>query len=766
MQIAYYKEKIIHLTKVERSELQRLFLASQRGELTCPSCQQSLKLKIGIHEQPLLIHPAQTFNCQETIAALEKSDALPEAILSEPKKIGSFNMPSKRDIKVNSNVATLSKTVATVDCWQDPYQVKSVPPYKNIAKQVPPHPNYLLDQNQWEAVSSTEGPLLVLAGAGSGKTRVLTSRTAFMLSEKNVPANRMLLVTFTAKAAKEMKKRMAQIKGISRQDLNTLVVGTFHSIFYKMLMHHQSTLWQPANLLKWDWQREQMIKEASRELGVDEKEFAFDQALSQISYWKNQIILPSGIKAETDWEEKVKFLYEHYEQTKKQTGQFDFDDMLLGCYQLLTENPLLLEKYQERFSYILVDEFQDINKVQYEIISLLAHKSKNLCVVGDDDQCVYSFRGSDPSYILNFDTDFPKAKVVVLNNNYRSHHAIVASARNVISQNKLRKLKDVVAVTNSENRPLQFFPYDEEEEATMIVTDMKEKIENGAHPNDFAILYRTNSSARAIFERLVDSNLPFHLEQEGESFYRRRTVRKALAYLQLSFNPDDQEAIKELLGTMFIKQSSLRDLKGLSILNDCSLLEAMPLISDIKAFQQKKLKKIIPLFKNLRELKSVAALEWVEKEMGLNDYIKKNGNEGNVIDKGSDDLRDLKVAAASHEQISDFLAHVKHMIAKAKEFKGRPENESSIQLMTVHRAKGLEFNTVYILSVVEGAMPHDYALEAFREGKLGPLEEERRLMYVAATRAMDGLYLSVLQRRRGKKANPSRFVREMNTMKL
>jgi DNA helicase II / ATP-dependent DNA helicase PcrA len=759
MRVALYKEKLINLAKIERSELQKYFLASMRDELSCPCCRQSVKLKISIYLPPIFIHPPQTFNCHETIAKLEKTTEK-----NEQKTIGSFTLPMKREI--NGNIATLPETTAMIDCWQDPSEVKSIPPFKRLTNSNKSHPDYQLDESQWEAVSTTEGPLLVLAGAGSGKTRVLTTRTAYMLTEKEIAANRLLLVTFTAKAAKEMKNRMRLMKGISTTNLNALVVGTFHSIFFKMLMHHQPSHWQPDKLMKWDWQREQIIKGVSKQLGLDEKEFAFDQALSQISYWKNHLLLPSHIKAETEWEQQVKDLYDHYEQTKNQTKQFDFDDMLLGCYQLLGENDGLLEKYQERFSYILVDEFQDINKVQYKIISMLAKQSKNLCVVGDDDQSIYSFRGSDPSYILNFQEDFPNTKVVTLSCNYRSHHAIVSTSKNVISQNKTRKEKDFYAVKESDKRPVQFYPYDEEEEATMIVTDIKEKIVSGANPSDIAILFRTNSSARAIFERLVASSLPFNIEQEGESFYLRRTVRKALAYLKLAYHPDDQDSIKELLGALFIKQSSLRDIKAFSILHDCSLLDALTKLSDIQPFQQKKIKKLIPLFQQLRKFSPKEALDWIEKEMGLNDYIKKHGNEGNVIDKGSDDLRDLKVAAASHDRISDFLQHVDHMIEKAKEHRGQRETEKAIQLMTVHRAKGLEFKIVYILSVVEGGFPHDYSLESFREGNIAPLEEERRLMYVAVTRAMDSLYLSIPQKRRGKKANPSRFIREMNTIKM
>ncbi len=757
MLIALFKEKLVNLTQIDRADFQKYFLASQRGELSCPCCQQKVKLKISIHQPPVFIHPPQKFSCDETIAALENKTELHEL-----QTVSGFTLPKKREI--HGSLATMM-TKSSIDCWEEPYVVKSIPVFQPPSTSLKSNLAYIVDESQWTAVSTTEGPLLVLAGAGSGKTRVLTTRTAYMLTEKNIPANRMLLVTFTTKAAKEMKQRMSQIKNVQKKDLHTLVVGTFHSIFYKMLMHHQASQWQPSKLLKWDWQREQIIKDAAKELDIDEKEFAFDQALSQISFWKNQLLAPSALLTKNEWEENVKFLYSRYEEVKSREYHFDFDDMLVGCYRMLAENSGLLEKYQERFSYILVDEFQDINKVQYSIISLLANNTQNLCVVGDDDQSIYSFRGSDPSYILNFQNDFPTAKTVTLNCNYRSNHSIVASGKNIISHNKIRNDKAIVAIRDSSIRPIQFFPYDEEEEATMIVTDIKEKIENGAKPSDFAILFRTNSSSRAIFERLVSSSLPFSVDLDGESFYLRRTVRKALAYLRLSFHPDDLDSIKELLGALFIKQSSLRDLKALSILHDCSLLEALEKLTDVQPFQQKKIKKMLPLFKQLRNFTPKEALEWIEKEMGLNDYIKKHGNEGNVIDKGSDDLRDLKVAASSHERITDFLQHVDHMIKKAKEYKTQLDYENSIQLLTVHRAKGLEFPTVYILNVVEGGFPHDYALESLREGNYAPLEEERRLMYVAVTRAKEHLYVSVPQRRRGKKANPSRFVREMNTIR-
>ncbi|MCD8502346.1 MAG: ATP-dependent helicase [Bacillaceae bacterium] len=751
MKLANFNERLIHIEQLERSELQRIFLEAQRGNIVCPCCRQAVKLQLGIMSPPTFTHPSQTYNCEETIAVLEKKEE------KRKVQVGSFTLPTSRSIN-DSSTATMTKT--TIDCWKDPIEINNFQRFNQTEKKLA-NPIYNLDEHQWKAVSYTEGPLLVLAGAGSGKTRVLTSRTAYMLTEKKIPANRILLVTFTAKAAQEMKQRMKQFNTIQTNDLNSLVVGTFHSVFYKMLAFHEPQKWESSKLLKWDWKKEQMIREAARERDIDEKDFPFDQAITQISYWKNQLLLPESIRPKDHWEENVQFLYKKYEEGKEKQLLFDFDDMLVGCYKLLTENTELLRKYQDRFSYILVDEFQDINKVQYEIVKLLAEKTNNLCVVGDDDQSIYSFRGSDPSYILNFESDFPRSKVVTLSNNYRSNHEVVCCAKQVISHNKKRKMKLVHALYERKKGPIQFFPYDEEEEATMIVNDIKEKIQTGANPSDFAILFRTSTASRAIFERLVDSNLPFYLEQDGEGFYTRKTVRKALAYLKLALNPDDQEAMKELLTALFLKQSVLQDLKAMSILNDCSMLKAMTKLTNIQPFQLKKIKKMMPHFAKIKTLPTTVALEWVEKEMGLIEYVKKNGNEGNAIEKGSDDLRDLKVAANAHPNIVGFLEHVDHMVAKTNELKSQRENNESIKLMTVHRAKGLEFSTVYVLSAVEGSFPHDYALESFREGDTAPLEEERRLMYVAITRAMNELYLSIPQKRRGKKANISRFMREI-----
>ncbi|MEH7324986.1 ATP-dependent helicase [Cytobacillus firmus] len=580
-----------------------------------------------------------------------------------------------------------------------------------------------------------------------------------MLREKNIDPKSIMLVTFTAKAAAEMKERLTQYPGMDARKVRQIVSGTFHSLFYRILSFHNPEKWASGKLLNKEWQREQIIKESSKDIKLDEKEIAFDIALQQISYWKNSLIIPGKVNPKNDWEEQTAILYQRYEQTKTKRELFDFDDMLTGCHALFLEEPEILDQYQNRFHYFLIDEFQDINNVQYELMKMLSDKTKNVCAVGDDDQSIYAFRGSDPQYLLDFEKDFPGAKVITLNQNYRSAHEIVSAANQIISLNKHRRVKSMNAQFSGGQHPFLFFPFDEEEEATMIMTDIQEKIEEGYEPRDFAVLFRTHTGSRAIFERLANSSLPFKLDQDAESFYDRFIVRSMLAFLKLAVNEDDQNALKDMLPSLFVKQSVLQDIKAESILQDCSLLESLKLIKTGFAFQESKLKKVIPVTKSITGLSPITAIETVEKELGFQDFIKKRGNEGNKMDKGSDDIKDLKVAARNFQSLHEFLEHTEHMRAMNKEIKRLSRNnDNAITLSTIHRSKGLEYNVVYVAGAVEGNLPHDHALEAYRSGESAPLEEERRLMYVAVTRARKDLYISVPEKRRGRKAYASRFL--------
>jgi DNA helicase II / ATP-dependent DNA helicase PcrA len=752
MKIAYYENQLIHLEQLQRDQYQKIYNAGKKGSLFCPVCKENVRIYVGIRKQPHFYHlrePEKKCIAKETpiILNVEKQTYLERngfripqgrTIVEAPKNEEAFKQMKYIETSIPFKVKENSMSTA------DPFFAENGIP---------------LDEYQAAAVQETEGSLLVLAGAGSGKTRVLTARTAYMIASKKVDPKSIMLVTFTSKSALEMKSRLLSYSQIDKGSINQLITGTFHSIFYRILLFHQPEKWSSEKLLKKEWQQRQILKEAGKELDLSEKEFAFDLALQQIGYWKNTLMQPHEIKPEPEWEEKTAFLFKRYEEFKEQKGLFDFDDMLIGCYQLFNTNPVLLEQYQNRFHYFLIDEFQDINKVQYELIKLFSKKNRNVCAVGDDDQSIYSFRGSDPSFLLEFEKDFSNALVITVEQNYRSSHEIITAANQVISVNKQRRSKKMNAQFLSGKPPLIFYPFDEEEEATMIVTDLQERMMNGANPSDFAILYRTNAGSRAIFERLASSNLPFKIDQDSESFYDKRIVKSVLSFLLISLNEDNQTALSDILPPLFLRQSAMQDVKALSILNDCSFLEALTHLKTGHSFQEKKLKKAVQLIRSLKHSKPLTAIETIEKEIGFLDFLKKRGNESNKLEKGSDDIKDLKVVAKNFDSIDSLLSHTEHMSAMNKEVKNLSKHfHEAITLSTIHRAKGLEYSSVYVLGTVDGSLPHDFSLDRYRNGDSSPLEEERRLLYVAITRAKEQLFLSVPQNRRGKKANISRFL--------
>jgi DNA helicase II / ATP-dependent DNA helicase PcrA len=756
MKTAILHNENIHLESYPRELYHQLFLAGKKEKLFCSVCQKPIQLYLGMKKTPYFFH---------------SHSALEDCLVAEPSNLVNDENNEKDGFRIPK-----SRSITEPNAHQKSFrQAKLLPIKVTFTKNTPEkashsnsyieklfHSDISLDHSQLQAVMETDKPLLVLSGAGSGKTRVLTTKAAYMIHEKKIEPNTMMLVTFTSKAASEMKSRLLTYPEMYSNQINRLVTGTFHSIFYRILMHHQPEKWTSEKIVSKDWQKEKIIREAGKELDLNEKEFAFDLALQQIGFWKNSLILPDQVKTESKWDEQVAYLYKKYEQTKQNNGLFDFDDMLIGCYQLFSENHTLLERYQQRFEYFLIDEFQDINKVQYELIKQLSYVNKNVIAVGDDDQSIYAFRGSDPEYLIHFEKDFPNAKVIKLEENYRSSHEIVSSANEIISHNKKRRAKLMKAQFSSNKPPVLFFPYDEEEEATMVVTEIQEKIAKGAQPSDFAILFRTNVGSRSIFERLVNSNLPFRITQDAESFYDRFIPRCVLAYLKLSLNEDDSESLTTILPSLFLKQNILRDIKAESILKDCSFVDALSNVKTGYSFQDKKLQLLPSVIRSLKQLKPVLAIERIAKDIGFEDYLKKRGSEGNKLEKGSDDLKDLKVAAKAFDNIHDFLVHADHISAQNKEMKKQSKTiENAITLSTIHRAKGLEYDSVFVLGVVDGSIPHDFALEELRNGNKDALEEERRLLYVGITRAKQSLFLSILENRRGKNAKRSKFLNNL-----
>lgn len=455
MKTANYQKHLLNIDQLKRDDFQKIVNAGKNGELSCPVCREPVRFYLGINETPHFFHISSNLKkCQDIIA--DRGNSAPEQHFIERS---GFRIPQGRAIIEEGKTAEDIKPAKIIET-----AVPFSP--KNRTAQPIKQPFYLqnleengvfLDENQSAAVTETEGSLLVLAGAGSGKTRVLTARTAYMLEVNQIDPRSIMLVTFTSKAANEMKNRLLTYPNMTKQKVSQLVTGTFHSIFYRILLFHARDEWNPDLLLKKDWQRDRILKEAGRELDLNEKEFAFDLALQQIGHWKNSLIFPDEVMPESEWDEKAKFLYRKYEEYKAKQCLFDFDDMLIGCYRLFMSSPELLEQYQERFRYFLIDEFQDINKVQYELIKLFSEINKNVCAVGDDDQSIYSFRGSDPSYLLSFEKDFPHAKVITLEQNYRSSHEVVITANQIISLNKGRRTKQMKSQFLQDRPPILSF---------------------------------------------------------------------------------------------------------------------------------------------------------------------------------------------------------------------------------------------------------------------------------------------------------------------
>ncbi|AKS37663.1 ATP-dependent DNA helicase Rep [Anoxybacillus gonensis] len=701
MNKAQYNGKLFDIHTLPREKYELVYEQSLRNKWTCPMCGGVVRFHLAIEHAPHFYHVSN-------------------ACIKEERK--------------QANIISIRPT--------EPFQTKEK---KQMTVCGIP-----LDTEQYEAVQHVEGPLLVLAGAGSGKTRTLTTRAAAMIAHHRIQSKNMMIVTFTTKAAKELVDRLQ-----SYNLDNIPTVGTFHSLFYRMLQHADPFRWRHERLIR-DWQKEKMMKEIGRDIGIDERDFPYDEAMQRISYWKNTLTPLHTITIENEWDERVVQLYKQYEAKKQQLELFDFDDMLYACYDMLRTDERRLRQYHERFHYFLIDEFQDINSVQYETMKLLASHTHHICAVGDDDQAIYAFRGSDSSFIQQFQQDFPNTKIVKLTENYRSPHPIVSFANRIIAKSRTRIPKQMNAQTDSVHMPTLFFPYDEEEEATMIACDIEERMKQGVHPSDIAILCRTNASARAVFERLSQLHIP--VTTDGDSFYNRRIVRYLLSFFQLALDPNDEQAMTDVATVLFLKQTIMNDLKANAILQDCSLVEALAKLDGIPPFQKQKLRTIAPLFAKVKEMKPFDAIDFIEKEMGLGEFLKKRGNEGNAIEKGSDDVRDMKVVARKFKTIQAFLSHVKRVQAYVNK-----TCDDGVQLMTIHRSKGLEFPIVYIIGAVDGLLPHDYALEAYRNGDVAPLEEERRLLYVAITRAKQRLFISVPSMRRLKKANASRLLSFLQT---
>ncbi|WP_411501977.1 UvrD-helicase domain-containing protein [Brevibacillus centrosporus] len=751
-------------------------MAARQGQIRCPVCAFPLRLIAGVTFEPYFAH-AEDVDCsglsleeasgpdwllvQEQVAAATAVVDKPEEVeTTEDPMIGSFRMPKKRSIGKSVTVSSPAP--------KPPIFRKRLTPKKSIQHLAEQKRNESLHPGQQQAVHTTEGPLLILAGAGSGKTRVMTARTAHLIQDKGIEPKQILVVTFTTKAAEEIRQRIA--RQLLPSQARELVAGTFHSIFYRMLLHHQPARWDQQRLLKKEWQKWRLLRETGVLLGHDDllalKENEALDALGVISRWKNEYLLPHDVayrELESDTEKQAQQLYPLYEEAKRKHNWFDFDDMLIGCYEMLREDSTLLKRYQDRITHVMIDEFQDINRIQYETVKLLAAPHNNLCVIGDDDQSIYGFRGSDPQYILGFTKDFPEAQTITLEVNYRSHSSIVSLGYSLIGHNRERWEKECRSFHHEEGDAYLFEPEDEEEQASRIVDEIIHRQEHGAALGECAILYRTNESARPILERLSEAGIPFHYTQEEDSLYQRQTVRWTLAYLRLAQNPDDSDALKEVLPTLYISHEMWNALRSQAILEDVPILHVLPNQAQLKPYQRKHLQTVMDILTSCRECSAAQALELIYEDGKLRDYLKKRAkNREDGKDRWADELQQLLAASKRHATVADFLTYIDQMTQREKEWRTqRPLPEEAVHVLSIHRAKGLEYDHVFLPDLVEGALPHEYTLDELRKGGNAALEEERRLLYVAITRARHSLCIGIPRERFGRKTRISRFVAEM-----
>ena len=612
-----------------------------------------------------------------------------------------------------------------------------------------------LNNEQREAVFCTEGPLLMLAGAGSGKTRSLTHRIAYLIEEKGVAPWNILAITFTNKAAQEMRERVDALVGYGSEDI---WISTFHATCSRILRRHIDLLGYDRNFTIYDASdQKSLMKEVLKEMKIDTKQFPERSVMSEISSAKNEYKSPLDYRNEYGSNfrnQRIADIYEHYQKRLKENNALDFDDLLVKMVDLFQTNPDVLEHYQDRFQYIMVDEYQDTNTVQFLLVSLLAKKYRNLCVVGDDDQSIYKFRGANIYNILNFEKVFPDAQVIRLEQNYRSTQNILNAANGVIANNKGRKEKKLWT-ENQKGELVHFKQYDTEyDEADGVVSRINFLAMRGVQYKDMAILYRTNAQSRIFEEKLKQKNIPYAIVR-GISFYDRKEIKDLMSYLKVVDSGMDDLSVKRIINVpkRGIGQTTINRLQEFAILNQMSFLDAVFNADEIPEVTRAlaKLHKFADMIEEFREYASEHELsELLEHLLDVTQYRAELEAEG--TDESISRLEDIEelfndIAYYEEEEenpnLRDFLAE-KDMYTLNAGIDNLEDENNKVLLMTLHNAKGLEFNNVFLGGMEEGVFP---GFGAMMSGDESEIEEERRLCYVGITRAKERLFLSAAKRR-------------------
>lgn len=614
-----------------------------------------------------------------------------------------------------------------------------------------------LNERQREAVLYNDGPLLIIAGAGAGKTKTLTTKIAYLIEKKNVAPENILAITFTNKAAKEMKDRLFKTIG---QTAKYLEVSTFHSFGLKLLRENYDALGYDKNFVIMDSDDSlTVVKKIIKDIGYDPKIYNPRAIRNKISSCKNEMTTPEAYEryAASDFEKVVQEVYAKYEKKLQRNNSVDFDDLLLLPIELFKKNPDILNKYQDLYQYILIDEYQDTNEAQYILTKMLSAKNRKITCVGDDSQSIYSFRGANYKNILNFEKDYKDAKTILLEQNYRSTSNILDAANQVIKNNKMRKDKNLWTSRGIGEKIKYYRAYNERDEAQYVIRKIKELTNRNVEYKDIAVLYRTNAQSRVLEEEMLKENLPYRVIGSFY-FYSRKEIKDLIAYLRLIHNSKDNVSLLRVINTPK-RGIGLKTIENLTIQADAMGVSIYEAISSGKELEFKN------LIEKLKEMsKDLTLTELIDKVLDASGMKKELEDEKTLeAEVRLENLEEFKSITKTFEEreglisLEDFLLEIS-LISDVEEYKDDPNR---ISLMTVHSVKGLEFDHVFVVGMEEGIFPHINSLIDNSE-----LEEERRLCYVAITRAKDDLHLVNARRRTlfGKEQiNPvSRFLGEIN----
>lgn len=605
-----------------------------------------------------------------------------------------------------------------------------------------------LSEAQKEAITHKQGPMLVLAGPGSGKTLVITKRTQHLIEEYGINPARILVITFTKAAAEEMKERFIKLMEGKNLGVN---FGTFHAVFFKILRYAYN--YNASNIIS-DEQKYRYYKELIDELEIeieDEKEF-IEGISSEISLVKSEKMDINNYYSMNCSEDNFAKLYAGYERKLRKANLIDFDDMLLLCYELLVARPDILALWQHKYEYILIDEFQDINKIQYDIIRLLAKPQDNLFIVGDDDQSIYRFRGAKPEIMLNFSKDYPKAKQVLLNYNYRSKGKIVNAALRVVKNNSKRYEKEITTIHEDGDEVEIKVAADLPEENKMVLELIHEYHKKGYAYNQIAILYRTNTQPGALVEKLMEYNIPFRMRDAIPNIYEHWITKNILAYIKIAMGSRERSLFLEIINRP--KRYISRDCFGNPVVD---LNRVKEYYSD-RSYVIERIEKLEYDLALLKKTNPFAAITYIRRAIGYDDYLREYADFRRMkVDELYDILSELQENSRDFKTYEEWFAHMEAYQEELKRQVEQRKNKSydGVSLSTFHASKGLEYDVVIIIDANEGITPHRKAL------LLEDMEEERRMFYVAMTRAKQRVHIFSVKERFHKELAFSRFVGEI-----